>query len=85
MDESVAAAILKVLAECGPQRALRLDPLAAYANARLPAYADRNAVQAHLNALEARGLVRREASPLDPAAYSYSVTAAGQALALTLH
>ena len=84
MDESVAAAILKVLAECGPQRALRLDPLAAYANARLPAYADRNAVQAHLNALEARGLVRREASPLNPNLFSFSVTAAGQALAQTL-
>jgi DNA-binding HxlR family transcriptional regulator len=84
MDESVSNAILKVLSQCGPQRALRLDPLTTYANAHLPAYADRNAVQAHLNALEARGFVRKEASPLNPAAFSYSITAAGQAVTQTI-
>ncbi len=80
MDESVSTAILKVLSECGPQRALRLDPLTTYANAHLPAYADRNAVQAHLNALESRGFARKEASPLNPNLYSWSITAAGQAV-----
>lgn len=81
MDESVSAAILKVLGQCGPGRALRLDPLATYANAHLPAYADRNSVQEHLNDLERRGFVRKEASPLSPNVFSYSITAAGAAVA----
>ena len=84
VDESISRAILRTLAECGPGRALRLDPLTTYANGSLASYAGRDVVQGALNDLELRGLVRKEASPLNPAVYSWSITAAGQAIDATL-
>jgi len=84
IDESISRSILKTLAACGPGRALRLDALTTYANTDLASYAGRDAIQGALNDLELRGLVRKEASPLNPALYSWSITAAGQAVAATL-
>ena len=84
MDEKISKAILKTLNECGPGRALRLDSLTTYVNAHLPTYADRDTVQAHLNGLASRGLVRSEASPLNPNVFAYSITEAGKAVAETL-
>ena len=84
MDETISNAILKTLNECGPSRALKLDPLTTYVNAHLPAYAERNTVQSHLNSLERSGFVRHESSPVSPNVFSYSITPAGQAIAATL-
>jgi hypothetical protein len=83
-DETISRAVLKTLAECGPGRSLRLDPLTSYANTDLAVYTGRDAVQGALNYLESHGMVRKEASPLNPAVFSWSITAAGSAVAATL-
>jgi hypothetical protein len=84
MDETIASDVLKTLAEIGPGRLTRLDALASYVNGRALNYVGRDAVQAALNHLKARGLARCEESPLSPAVLSWSVTAAGLAVAATL-
>lgn len=69
-------AVLRVLQETG-RRSLSPEALATYANAQMDAPATAEQVRAALAELEELGMVRRQASVLDPTALTWRATEAG--------
>lgn len=69
-------AVLRVLQETG-RRPLSPEALATYAGAWLDAPATAEQVRAALAELEQLGMVRRQASVLDPSALTWRATEAG--------
>ena len=68
--------VLRVLQETG-RRPLSPEALATYANAQMDAPVTAEQVRAALAELEQLGMVRRQASVLDPTALTWRATEAG--------
>jgi len=78
----ISDAILDILAELPPGKALGLTTLADYTNANLPKIAiDYHMVNAHCNWLLGRGFVASQAHPLDNNKQLWSITTTGRAMA----
>ena len=69
-------AVLRVLQETG-RRTMSPEALATYANAQMDAPVTAEQVRAALAELEQLGMVRRQASVLDPSALTWRATEAG--------
>ena len=69
-------AVLRVLQETG-RRPMSPEALATYANAQMDAPVTAEQVRAALAELEQLGMVRRQASVLDPTALTWRATEAG--------
>lgn len=78
----ITDAILDILSELPPGKALDLETLSEQTNSNLPAIAvDYHTTREHCDWLLGRGYVAGQAHPLDPNRQLWSITTAGRSMA----